>query len=325
VRVLVTGGAGFIGSAYVRALLEGTLPGSEGVRVTVLDAFGYAGRRDNLPAAAEHPDRLEVVAGDVCDGALLAEVLPGHDAVVHFAAESHVDRSLHDPAAFVRSNVLGTQTLVDACRAAGTGRFVHVSTDEVYGSTDEGRWTEDSPLLPNSPYAASKAASDLVVRAAVRTHGLDASTTRCSNNYGPRQHVEKLVPHFTTRLLQGRTVPVYGDGGNVREWLHVSDHCRALQLVLLGGRAGRVYNVGGGQEATNLDLTGRLLDLCGAGPHLVRHVADRLGHDRRYALDDRRIRTELGWEPLVDFATGLADVVAWYREHPAWWAGPAAA
>jgi dTDP-glucose 4,6-dehydratase len=323
-RILVTGGAGFIGSHYVRRLLDGGFEGPDGggdAQVTVLDALTYAGNRANLPA--DHP-RLTFVQGDICDLPLLLELLPGHDAVVHFAAESHVDRSLQDPGAFIRTNVMGTQTLLEAVRGTGVPRFLHVSTDEVYGSIAEGSWDEDCPLLPNSPYAASKASSDLLVRAAFRTHGLDATTTRCSNNYGTHQHPEKLIPLFTTQLLQGRTVPVYGDGSNEREWLHVDDHCRAIHLALTRGRAGRVYNVGGGDGHTNLALTRKLLDLCGAGPDRIRYVADRLGHDLRYALDDSRIREELGYAPRIGFAQGLADTVAWYRDHPDWWRASAA-
>ncbi|MDC0772598.1 dTDP-glucose 4,6-dehydratase [Streptomyces sp. HD] len=315
-RLLVTGGAGFIGSHYVRSLLAGAYPAYETARVTVLDKLTYAGNRSNLPAG--HP-RLDFVTGDVCDLPLLLDLLPGHDAVVHFAAESHVDRSLDSGAAFTRTNVTGTQQLLEACVRTGVPRAVHVSTDEVYGSISEGSWTEDRPLLPNSPYAASKAASDLMARSYWRTHGLDLSITRCSNNYGAYQHPEKLIPLFVTNLLEGRPLPLYGDGANVREWLHVDDHCRAIQLVLTRGRAGEIYNVGGGNAASNRALTERLLDLCGADWSSVRHVADRKGHDRRYALDETKIRRELGYAPRVDFAQGLADTVAWYRDNPAWW------
>ncbi|GLW01073.1 dTDP-glucose 4,6-dehydratase [Streptomyces lavendulae] len=315
-RLLVTGGAGFIGSHFVRTLLDGGYPGHEEDRVTVLDKLTYAGNRENLPAA--HP-RLDFVRGDVCDEALLSSLLPGHDAVVHFAAESHVDRSVHSAAEFVRTNVGGTQTLLDACLATGVGRVVHVSTDEVYGSIDEGAWTEERPLLPNSPYAASKASSDLIARAYWRTHGLDVSITRCSNNYGPHQHPEKLIPLFVTNLLEGERVPLYGDGRNVREWLHVDDHCRAIALVLDRGRSGEVYNVGGGNEQTNLHITERLLALCGADASAVRRVADRKGHDLRYALDETKIREELGYAPRIPFEQGLADTVAWYRDNPGWW------
>ncbi|NYH55680.1 dTDP-glucose 4,6-dehydratase [Nocardiopsis arvandica] len=315
-RVLVTGAAGFIGSQYTRTLLAGGYTGLDTVDVTAVDTLGYAGRRDNLPD--EHP-RLTFVRGDVCDPALMRELVPGHDAVVHFAAESHVDRSLEAAGVFVRVNVQGTQNLLEACLSGGVERVVHVSTDEVYGSLSEGRWTEESPLLPNNPYSASKAAADLVVRAYVRTHGLDVSTTRCTNNYGPRQHVEKFVPKSITNVLTGGEITLYGDGSHVREWLHVDDHCRAIHLVLMKGTAGRVYNVGGGDGQTNLRMAETLLGLCGAERSRIRTVADRKGHDRRYSLDDARIREELGYAPRVPFAEGLADTVAWYRDHPGWW------
>lgn len=315
-RLMVTGAAGFIGSHYVRTLLDGGYPGHEDDRVTVLDKLTYAGDRGNLPD--RHP-RLTFVHGDVCDRSLLLELLPAHDAVVHFAAESHVDRSLRSAAEFVRTNVGGTQTLLDACLLAGVERVVHVSTDEVYGSIASGSWTEESPLLPNSPYAATKAASDLIARAAWRTHGLDVSITRCSNNYGPHQHPEKLIPRFITHLQQGRKLPLYGDGRNIREWLHVDDHCRAVHLVLTRGRAGRTYNVGGGDERSNRQLTQALLDLFGADWDSVEHVADRKGHDLRYSLDDSRIRAELGYAPLITFEQGLADTVRWYRANPDRW------
>ncbi|MFD7923246.1 dTDP-glucose 4,6-dehydratase [Streptomyces sp. NPDC059740] len=315
-KVLVTGGAGFIGSRYTRLLLGDRLPGHTGDRVTVLDKLTYAGHRDNLPLA--HP-RLRFVHGDVCDARLLRDLLPGHDAVLHFAAESHVDRSVRSGAAFVHTNVLGTQTVLEAARAAKVARVVHVSTDEVYGSIDTGRWTEEWPLAPNSPYAASKAGADLIARSYWRTHGLDVCVTRCSNNYGPRQHPEKLIPLFVTNLLEGLPVPLYGDGRNVREWLHVDDHCRALQLVLDSGVAGEVYNVGGGDGTTNRDLTMRLLELVGAEASMIRQVADRKGHDRRYAMDDRKIRRDLGYAPQVPLGRGLAETVAWYRDRPDWW------
>jgi len=316
-RILVTGGAGFIGSRYVRALLDGEYPGYEDVEVTVLDRLTYAGRLDNLPAG--HP-RLTVVVGDVCDPTVVARVVRGQDAVVHFAAESHVDRSLVGAGEFVRTNVLGTQNLLECCLRAEVPRVVHVSTDEVYGSIDEGAWAEDEPLLPNSPYAASKAGADLIARAYWRTHGLPVIITRCSNNYGPRQHVEKLIPRFVTNLLRGRQVPLYGDGGNVREWIHVDDHCRAVQLVLERGLPGEIYNVGGGEALSNVELTRRLLTLCGRDWSAVRYVPDRKGHDRRYALDGTKLRNELGFVPRVPFDTGLADVVDWYRRNVDWWA-----
>ncbi|MER6334225.1 dTDP-glucose 4,6-dehydratase [Streptomyces sp. NPDC001034] len=315
-RILVTGAAGFIGSNFVRHLLANAYAGWEDARVTALDKLTYAGNRDNLPAS--HP-RLEFVRGDVCDLALLRELLPGHDAVVHFAAESHVDRSLEGAAPFFRTNVLGTQTLLDAVLDTGVERVVHVSTDEVYGSIDEGSWTEDWPLLPNTPYAASKACSDLVARTYWRTHGVNLSVTRCSNNYGPYQHPEKLIPLFVTNLLEGRQVPLYGDGHNIREWLHVDDHCRGIHLVLDHGRPGEIYNIGGGNERTNRAITEHLLELTGSGEEMIRHVPDRKAHDLRYSIDETKIRTELGYAPRIGFEEGLAATVAWYRDHPDWW------
>ncbi|MBA6437034.1 dTDP-glucose 4,6-dehydratase [Streptomyces sp. GMR22] len=315
-RLLVTGGAGFIGSHYVRTLLDGGYRGYEDAQVTVLDNLSYAASRTNLPE--RHP-RMRFVEGDICSFPLLLELLPGHDAVVHFAAESHVDRSVESAVAFVRTNLTGTQTVLDACLKARIPRVVHISTDEVYGSIEQGSWTEDYPLLPNSPYAATKAGSDLLARSYWRTHGLNVSITRCSNNYGPHQHPEKLIPLFVTNLLEGERLPLYGDGRNVREWLHVDDHCRAVQMVLEGGRPGEVYNVGGGDELTNLELTEKLLHLCDADASRILRVADRKGHDFRYSLDETKIREELGYAPRVPFDTGLATTVNWYRANPGWW------
>jgi len=315
-RILITGAAGFIGSHFARGLLDGAHPGFGDTAVTVLDKLTYAGNRANLPAS--HP-RLEFVHGDVCDRALLAELLPGHDAVVHFAAESHVDRSIAASSDFVVTNVLGTHHLMEACLAARVSRVVHVSTDEVYGSIAQGRWTEEWPLDPTSPYAASKAASDLVALSFARTHGLDVSVTRCSNNYGPYQHVEKFIPLFVTNLLNGEPAPLYGDGRNRREWLHVADHCRALLKVLRSGRAGHAYNIAGGAELTNREVADLLAELCGASPSLITPVADRKAHDLRYALDGSKIRSDLGFTPQVSFAEGLAATVAWYRDNPNWW------
>jgi len=316
VQIFVTGGAGFIGSAYVRALLQDEFAGAVGARVTVLDLLSYSGNRNNLPMT---DSRLRFVQGDITDSGLLRELLPGHDAIVHFAAESHVDRSIAGALPFVTTNVLGTQTLLDEARAAGVGRFLHVSTDEVYGSIEEGSWTEDWPLAPNSPYAASKASSDLMALAAHRTHGMDVVVTRCSNNYGPHQFPEKVIPLFVTNLMDGKQVPLYGDGGNIRDWLHVSDHCRGIQLALEKGRSGEVYNIGGGTELSNRELTERLLEASGAGWEMVRPVADRKGHDRRYSLDITKINNELGYAPQVTLEQGLADTVAWYRANRAWW------
>jgi len=318
VRILVTGGAGFIGSNYVRAVLTGRYPSMADAEVTVLDKLTYSGSITNLAPVRDHP-RLTFVEGDICDPELLADLVPGHRAVVHFAAESHVDRSILGAAPFVTTNVVGTQILLDAARRAGVDRFLHVSTDEVYGSIDSGSWTEEWPLSPNSPYSASKAGSDLVVLAAHRTHGMDVVITRCSNNYGHYQFPEKVIPLFVTNLLDGLTVPLYGDGGNVRDWLHVDDHCLGIQLALEKGRPGEVYNIGGGTELTNRELTERLLAACGKDWSSVRRVTDRKGHDRRYSLDITKIAGELGYAPQVDLDSGLAATVRWYAENRAWW------
>ncbi|MET7460123.1 dTDP-glucose 4,6-dehydratase [Nonomuraea sp. NPDC005501] len=306
-RVLVAGGAGFIGSAFARTAA------GDGAEVTVLDKLTYAGNPANL-AGVPHT----FVRGDICDAALLAAVVPGHDLVVNFAAESHVDRSIADAGEFARTNVLGAQTLLQACLDARTPRVVHVSTDEVYGSIETGSWDEGAPLAPRSPYAASKAGGDLMARAYAVTHGLPVCVTRCGNNYGPRQYPEKVVPLFVTRLLGGGKVPLYGDGGNVRDWIHVDDHCAAVRLVAEAGEPGEVYHVAGTAELTNRELTGRLLAACGAGWDRVEFVADRKGHDRRYSLDDTRLRS-LGFAPKIDFETGLAETVRWYAAHPGWW------
>ncbi|GGL05657.1 dTDP-glucose 4,6-dehydratase [Planomonospora parontospora] len=316
-RILVTGGAGFIGSHYVRSLLRGAYPGWEDARVTVLDKLTYAGNLANLAPVAEHRNH-RFVRGDITDARLLADVVPGHDVVVNFAAESHVDRSITGAGDFVTTNVLGTQRLLQAALEAGVGTFVQISTDEVYGSIAEGSWDESEPLLPNSPYSAAKASGDLLCRAYHRTHGLDVRITRCSNNYGPYQHPEKVIPLFVTNLIDGRRVPLYGDGRNVREWLHVDDHCRGVQLVLEKGCPGEVYNIGGGVELTNVELTERLLAAFGLGWDMVVRVPDRLGHDLRYSVDSGKIRA-IGYEPRVDFGAGLAEVVRWYRGHQDWW------
>ncbi|MBZ6135803.1 MULTISPECIES: dTDP-glucose 4,6-dehydratase [Streptomyces] len=319
-RVAVTGGAGFIGSHYVRQILSGAYPEFADASVVVLDKLTYAGNEENLaPVSADR--RFELVVGDVCDADLLADVLPGVDVVVHFAAESHVDRSITGPADFMHTNVQGTHTVLNACLDAGVRRVVQVSTDEVYGSIDAGSWTEDHPLEPNSPYSASKASADLVARSYFRTYGLPVCVTRCSNNYGRYQFPEKIIPLFITNLLEGEELPLYGDGSNVRDWLHVDDHCRAIQLVVEGGRPGDVYNIGGGTELTNRDLTAQLLKETGSDWSSVRHVPDRPGHDQRYSVDWTKIKNELGYTPRVDLADGLADTVRWYVENEAWW-GP---
>jgi dTDP-glucose 4,6-dehydratase len=317
-RIVVTGGAGFIGSHFVRTALSGGYPGLVDPEVVVLDALTHAGNRANLDPVADSP-RLRFVEGDILDAELVESLLREADAVVHFAAESHVDRSITGARDFVMTNVVGTQTLLDAALRTGLGRFVHVSTDEVYGSIDEGSWPETHPLEPNSPYAASKASSDLIARSYARTHKLDVVVTRCSNNYGPYQFPEKVIPLFVTNLIDGGTVPLYGDGLNVRDWLHVDDHCRGIALVLAGGRAGEVYNIGGGTELTNRALTELLLEKTGTDWSRVVPVTDRKGHDRRYSVDIGKISAELGYEPLVPFDDGLAATVQWYRDNRAWW------
>jgi dTDP-glucose 4,6-dehydratase len=318
VRILVTGGAGFIGSNFVRRVLGDDYPELAGSTVTVLDALTYSGNLDNLVSVADNP-RYRFVHGSILDADLLDTLLPDVDAVVHFAAESHVDRSVRDAAPFVITNVVGTQTLLDALVRTPGKRLVHVSTDEVYGSIDDGSWGEDEPLLPNSPYSASKASSDLLVRAWHVTHGLNASITRCSNNYGPYHFPEKVIPLFITNLLDGLPVPLYGDGGNVRDWLHVDDHCRGIALVLTGGRAGQVYNIGGGTELSNRELTHLLLEATGRDESFITMVDDRKGHDRRYSVDHSLISAELGYQPQVLFTDGLANTVQWYRDNRDWW------
>ncbi len=317
-RLLVTGGAGFIGSHYVRTLLTHAWDMDRPDGVVVLDKFTYAGNIANLESVLRNP-RLEVVEGDILDPVLVGELLSCVDAVVHFAAESHVDRSILGAADFVMTNVVGTQTLLDAARQYGIDKFVHVSTDEVYGSIENGSWTEDEPLLPNSPYSASKAGSDLMARAYHRTHGVPVCITRCSNNYGPYQFPEKVIPLFVTNLMDGQPVPLYGEGLNRRDWLHVDDHCRAIHLVLTRGTVGEVYNIGGGTELSNRELTGLLLEACGRDWDMVEQVPDRLGHDLRYSVDHSKISRELGYEPQVAFEQGLAETVEWYRTRRDWW------
>ena len=317
-RILVTGAAGFIGSNFVRRMLEGTYPAFADAKVTVLDKLTYAGNEANLDPVATSP-RYTFVEGDICDAGLLGDVMAGQDAVVHFAAESHVDRSITGAADFVMTNVLGTQQLLQAALNHDVDRFVHVSTDEVYGSIPVGSWPETHPLEPNSPYSASKAGSDLLARAYARTFGMDVRITRCSNNYGPYQFPEKVIPLFVTNLMDGLPVPLYGEGNNVRDWLHVDDHCHGIQLVLDSGRAGEVYNIGGGTELTNKDLTMMILEAMGAGEDMIKRVADRKGHDLRYSVDISKIADDLGYAPQVPFARGLAETITWYQTNEDWW------
>jgi len=317
-KLLVTGGAGFIGSNFVRMALANQLPIDNIETLTVLDALTYAGDEENLSLIANDA-RYRFVKGDIRDEALVDELMKNHDLVAHFAAESHVDRSIEGGSDFVSTNVMGTQVLLDAARRNQLQRFVHVSTDEVYGSIDEGSWPEDHPLLPNSPYSASKAGSDLLVRAYHRTHKLDTIITRCSNNYGHYQFPEKVIPLFVTNILEGKKVPLYGKGLNVRDWLHVDDHCRGIALALSKGKAGEIYNIGGGTELTNLELTDMILDVMGVGEEFIERVEDRKGHDLRYSVDITKISNELGYQPQVNFEEGLRATAQWYRDNENWW------
>lgn len=325
-KLVVTGGAGFVGSNLIRLLLEETR-----FRVVNVDLLTYAGNRDNLADLEGHP-RYRFVQGDICDAGLAGELVSGAAAVVNAAAESHVDRSIASAAPFVRTNVMGTQTLLAAALDKGAGRFVQVSTDEVYGSlpwadpdTDATaaaageRFTEETPLAPRSPYSASKAGADLLALAYHETHGLDVVVTRCTNNYGPFQFPEKLVPLMITRAMEGKTLPLYGDGLHVREWIHVHDHCRGIVGALERGRAGHVYNFGGGAERTNHWMVRRIVEATDADPGLIEHVRDRPGHDRRYAVDATKAERELDWTPSIGLEAGLQDTVAWYAENRRWW------
>ena len=316
-KYFVTGGAGFIGSNYVRGLLSGAW-GNKVDAVTVFDAFTYAGNPHNLDAVSSD-SRLSVIKGDIRNASDIDAALPGHDIVVHFAAESHVDRSIESSSVFVNTNVLGTQQMLEGAMRHGVTIFVHVSTDEVYGSIADGSWDEEEPLLPNSPYAASKASSDLLARSYFRTYGFDVRITRCSNNFGTHQFPEKVIPLFVTNLIDGKKVPLYGDGLNIRDWLHVDDHCRGIQLVADGGRPGEIYNIGGGTELTNRELTTLILTTCGFDDTMIERVADRLGHDRRYSVDWSKINKELGYSPQNSLETSISSVIDWYRNNEAWW------
>jgi dTDP-glucose 4,6-dehydratase len=313
VRIVVTGGAGFIGSNFVRYLLERYADDE----VVNLDKLTYAGNLANLRDVDDDP-RHAFVRGDICDAAAVRGALEGADAVVNFAAETHVDRSISDPQDFIRTDVLGTHTLLEAVRELGIGRYVQISTDEVYGSIDRGSFTEESPLRPSSPYSASKAGADMVVLSYVTTYGTPALITRSSNNYGPQQYPEKIVPLFVTNAIDGLPLPVYGDGLNVRDWLYVEDNCAGIDLVLRRGEPGQVYNIGGGYEVPNVELTHEILRLLGRDESLIRWVDDRPGHDRRYSIDCSKLKA-LGWMPRAAFDEGLARTVEWYRAHEDWW------
>ncbi len=311
-RLFVTGGAGFIGSNYVHHVLETTDDS-----VTVFDALTYAGNLENLADVIDDP-RVQFVHGDICDRAAVGAALPGHHAVVHFAAESHVDRSLLDPDVFVRTNCNGTNVLCDLATQAGVERFLHISTDEVYGSIEQGSFSETDPLAPRSPYSAAKAGSDLIALAYHETHGLPVLVTRSSNQFGPYQFPEKLIPFFITNLVDGRHVPLYGDGLNVRDWLYVRDNCVGVDLVLRSGEVGEIYNIGGGNELTNRTITDRLLAMLGRDESFVDHVEDRLGHDRRYSITTDKV-TALGWAPECSFDDALERTLAFYLERRDWW------
>jgi dTDP-glucose 4,6-dehydratase len=318
-RVFVTGGAGFIGSQYVRELLSDSYPAFAGADVTVFDKLTYAGNLENLASVANSP-RFSFVRGDICSATDLDAALPGHDVLVNFAAESHVDRSIVGAADFIQTNVYGAQQVFEAALRHGVGRVVHISTDEVYGSIDEGSWQEDTLLEPNSPYSAAKASSDLIARAYAKSYGLNISITRCSNNYGPYHFPEKVIPLFVTNLLDGLNVPLYGAGANVRDWLFVADHCRGIQLVVEKGAAGEFYNIGGGRELSNRELTEKLLEATGRDWSFVTEIVDPRGggHDLRYSVDYSKTAA-LGYAPQVTFEDGLATTVQWYRDNRDWW------
>jgi len=317
-KMLVTGGAGFIGSNFVRMALTDKFPDFKVDKLIVLDLLTYAGDKDNLKLI-ENDSRYQFVQGDIRDLNLAQKLMTEVELIVHFAAESHVDRSIEGGSEFVSTNVMGTQVLLDAARSSKIKRFLHVSTDEVYGSISKGSWPEDHPLLPNSPYSASKAGSDLLVRAYNRTHKLDTIITRCSNNYGHFQFPEKVIPLFITNILEGKKVPLYGNGLNIRDWLHVDDHCRGIALALTKGKSGEVYNIGGGTELTNLELTHKILKAMNVGEEFIQPVEDRKGHDLRYSVDITKISNELGYRPQVNFDQGLIETINWYKNNESWW------
>jgi dTDP-glucose 4,6-dehydratase len=314
-RLLVTGGAGFIGSNYIRMLVNGELKGIS--KIIVLDKLTYSGNKQNLIDLDS--SSYEFIQGDICDTDLVSKLSKQVDAIVNFAAESHVDRSIDSSKEFIQTNVSGTHTLLESARKNNLSIFLQVSTDEVYGSISEGSWDEDFPLQPNSPYAASKASADLISQAYHRTYGMDVRITRCSNNYGPYQYPEKVIPLFITNLIEGKKVPLYGQGLNIRDWLHVTDHCRGIHLVLTKGKSGDVFNIGGGRELSNIELTRIILQAIGASEESIERVADRLGHDFRYSLSIEKITKQLGYKPVVDFESGISQTIKWYKSNQEWW------
>jgi len=316
-RLLVTGAAGFIGSNFLRMIANGTIGGFSSV--AAVDKLTYAGVMSNL-RQTEKIANYSFTKGDICDSKLMGAIIDEVDAVINFAAESHVDRSINGASDFVQTNIVGVQVLLDVIKATGRKiRFLQVSTDEVYGSIESGSWTENWPIQPNSPYSASKASGELLARSYNRTHGMDVVITRCSNNYGTHHFPEKLIPLFITNLIEGKKVPVYGTGENVRDWLHVDDHCRGIYSVLMNGDSGEVYNIGGGRELTNNEITSLILEAMGADESSIKYVEDRKGHDLRYSVDWTKINRELGYEPQVKFENGLRQTIQWYQDNEAWW------
>lgn len=311
-KILVTGGSGFIGSNYIRMMFK-RYPDTE---ITNLDKLTYAGNPENLRDITN--PGYTFIKGDICDPDMVNKAMEGTDAVVHFAAESHVDRSIKDGSVFVTTNVLGTNTLLNCALQSGVNKFIHVSTDEVYGSIDDGSFTEEDPLEPSSPYSASKAGSDLLAMSYYITYGLPVTITRCTNNFGPYQYPEKLIPLFITNLMEGKKVPVYGTGLNVRDWIFVDDHCSGIDFVFNHGRSGDIYNIGGGSELTNLEITHRILEMLGQDESSIEFVEDRKGHDLRYSLDCTKLK-DMGWRPEYDFDTALEFTVNWYMENRWWW------
>lgn len=314
-RVLVTGGAGFIGSNFVKLCLQGIF--AKVSEVTVLDSLTYAGNLENF--TKEERNSFNFIKGDICDTRLLETILPQVDSVINFAAESHVDRSILDSTSFMRTNVMGVLSLLEVIRKFPNVRLLQVSTDEVYGTITEGSWVESDPLLPNSPYSASKASAELLVRSYIRTHALDCIVTRSSNNYGNNHYPEKLIPLFITNLIEGKNVPIYGTGQNVRDWLHVNDHCLGIYLALINGVSGETYNIGGGTELSNIEITLKILGHFAKSIESVDFVSDRLGHDFRYSVDWAKAKNELGYGPKVSFEVGLKNTVEWYQTNPQWW------
>ena len=314
-RLLVTGGAGFIGSNFVRRIVNGTYSGVS--QLTVLDKLTYAGTLKNLEMLPA--DSFEFIKGDIANPDLISDLTKRHDAIVNFAAESHVDRSITGARDFIETNVLGVQNLLAASLQNQVSVFVQVSTDEVYGSISEGSWSEEYPLLPNSPYSASKASADLICRSYNRTFGMDIRVTRCSNNYGPHQFPEKVIPLFVTNLIDNGKVPLYGNGLNVRDWLHVDDHCDGIYSVLSEGKSGNIYNIGGGRELTNRELTEIILRKFGRDESSIEYVTDRLGHDLRYSVSHEKISRELGYKPKINFEDGIEETIEWYKRNESWW------